>query len=102
MLSNPEKLLDGVACTNDDKHMWLGPMPAPPTCLELALTYSKQEKLGGVRIWNFNKSLLDSVKGVKECEIQLNDSVMWTGTISRGNGHAMIENCTEIAISENF
>lgn len=68
-LSNPSKLLDAINNTTDDKHMWLGCMPAPPLCLELAITFPSGTRIGGIRLWNYNKSLIESVKGVKEVEI---------------------------------
>jgi hypothetical protein len=50
--------------------MWLCAMPCPPNCLELII-YSRED-IGSIRLWNYNKSLLDSVKGLKEVEVLLN------------------------------
>ena len=51
--------------------MWTGSIPEPPSCLEIGikLPKSNSNKITAIKIWNYNKSLLDSVKGVKEVEI---------------------------------
>jgi len=97
-LANPSKMVDGVARTEDEKHMWVGQMPAPPACLEIVLSYPPTEVLGGIRVWNYNKSFLDSIKGVKEVEVVLDGGLVWSGTVTRGSGDAATDYSTEISI----
>ena len=101
-LSNPNKLVDFVNNTTDDKHMWLGCMPAPPKCLELAITFPSGTRIGGIRLWNYNKSLIESVKGVKEVEVFVCDLPKWHGTVNRGNGRETVANATDIPINNTF
>ena len=46
--------------------MWLGTMPEPPKCLEIGIRFKSPLGLGALKIWNYNKSLIDSIKGIKE------------------------------------
>lgn len=44
--------------------MWLGYLPAPPDRLEILVRYDKTINIGGLKIWNYNKGILDCTKGV--------------------------------------
>ncbi len=46
-------------------------MPDPPLCLEIGINFESKNGVSGLIIWNYNKSLIESVKGVKEAEILL-------------------------------
>jgi hypothetical protein len=70
--------------------------------LDIVLTFPVDTTLGGIRLWNFNKSMLESVKGFKEVELLLNDIQIWTGTVARGNGHVSVKNCTEVKVGPDF
>lgn len=101
-LSNVMKLVNGIARTVDEKHMWIGQMPSPPACLEICLALAATDKVGGLKVWNYNKSLLDAVKGVKELEVLLNDVVVWEGIVSRGSGNPDDDCCTEVVVNTAF
>mmetsp|Transcript_34417 Transcript_34417/g.60330 ORF Transcript_34417/g.60330 Transcript_34417/m.60330 type:complete len:1207 (+) Transcript_34417:737-4357(+) len=101
-LSNVAKLVDGVAKTTEEKHMWVGQMPNPPACLEICIALAANEKVGGLKVWNYNKSLLDAVKGVKEMEVLVNDAVAWEGIVKRGSGNQDEDFGTEIVINPNY
>jgi hypothetical protein len=49
--------------------MWTGSMPASPECLEIEIKLKKITDIGGIKIWNYNKSLIETTKGIKELEI---------------------------------
>jgi len=82
-----DKLLDGVNCTNDDNHMWLAPklkrekkdnrQPTEQQSSKAARTQflqillPKEHLIGGLRIWNYNKSEKDARRGIKRCRIIL-------------------------------
>lgn len=53
--------------------MWTCPMPDAPKCLELGINIISEDNIGGLVIWNYNKSLLESIKGIKHIEILVND-----------------------------
>jgi hypothetical protein len=66
------RLIDGVFNTNIENHMWLSSMPEPPACLEIGINFDSKNGIGAIKIWNYNKSLLESVKGIKDLEVLLN------------------------------
>lgn len=73
-------------------------MPLPPACLEISLTLPSVE-IGALRLWNYNKSMLDSYKGVKEIELIINEERVWAGVLKRGGVPAdSIDHCTEIIL----
>jgi hypothetical protein len=81
-----DKMINGHKLTTDDKQMWIGYLPKPPLKLEIVLFFNKQVELGGVKIWNYNKSIIDFTKGIKEVECILNDNLVWNGKIDGAKG----------------
>ena len=49
--------------------MWIGYRPALPKNLEIVIILDKSQDLGGLKIWNYNKSAIDCTKGVKDIQI---------------------------------
>lgn len=47
-------------------------MPDPPKCLEIGIHGKSRKGIGALKIWNYNKSLAESSKGIKEVEVLLN------------------------------
>lgn len=76
--------------------MWVTYMPQYPKCLELGILFKSEYKLSLIKIWNYNKSLIDSVKGVKEIELLLDGNIVWAGTIRRGPGNEYEDYVTNI------
>lgn len=66
--------------------MWLGYLPLPPLSLEIVVFYNRETEIGGLKVWNYNKSIIDFTKGVKEVQIIVNDGLLWQGTILGGKG----------------
>jgi len=81
-----DKLINGIKLTKDEKQMWLGYLPMPPNRLEILIRFDKSVQVGGIKIWNYNKGILDCTKGVYEVAILLNDELKWTGQLSPGKG----------------
>jgi hypothetical protein len=46
--------------------MWIGYLPPPPKNLEIVIHLNDNIIIGGLKIWNYNKSAIDCTKGVKE------------------------------------
>ena len=63
---NVSKLINGKKLTCDANNMWLGYLPPPPNNLEILISYEKEIVLGGVKLWNYNKGIIDCTKGVFE------------------------------------
>jgi len=49
--------------------MWIGYLPLPPKSLEIVITLHRDVQIGGLKIWNYNKSAIDCTKGVKDVAI---------------------------------
>ena len=81
--------------------MWLGSMPDHPKQMEIEISHDEPVKLGGVKVYNYNKSLIDSIKGVKDLEIiYLGQSRIVE--IKKGNGFDLDDYGTEIQLVDNF
>ena len=93
-----EHLINENIYTVNDADMWICSMPPPPKCAEIGITLQGNRGIGALRIWNYNKSLIESTKGIKECELILNQQLIWSGTIQRGPGNENEEYVTEIKI----
>lgn len=80
-LSNPGRMVDGNYMTVEEKHMWVGHMPLPPNNVEIIVQINENINIGGIKIWNYNKSLLESVKGVRDLEIYIEGRLVWSGEV---------------------
>lgn len=99
-LSNPGKMIDGEKRTDDDRHMWLVPLPVPPLTLEIC--FNLTEAPAGLRIWNYNKSFLDSVKGIKEIQLFRDKEIIWEGVVQRGCGNKFDDYSTDVILLQGF
>jgi hypothetical protein len=61
-----EKLINGSKLTTNERQMWVGYLPIPPLQLEIHIYYDKTVQLQGLKIWNYNKSVLDCTKGAQQ------------------------------------
>jgi hypothetical protein len=43
-------------------------------------------ELSGIKIWNYNKSMRDGTKGVREVQVYLNEDLKYEGSIKMGKG----------------
>ena len=99
-LSNPNKMVNGEKHTDDEKNMWVVPLPVPPLNLEIIINLT--EYPAGMRLWNYNKSFLESVKGIKELQVYKDKELVWEGQVKRGSGSKYDEYFTDIALMHNF
>jgi len=67
--------------------MWLCAFPSYPKCGLIECSFISNYGIGAIRIWNYNRSSIDTTKGVKELEIFVNGNPKWFGTINRGSGN---------------
>ena len=101
-LSNPGKIIDGEKRTDDEKHMWLVPLPVPPLNLEICISLPSSDPPAGLRLWNYNKSFLDSVKGIKEIQLYKDKELVWEGIVQRGCGNKFDDYSTDIPLASGF
>uniref|UniRef100_A0A7S0P615 KATNIP domain-containing protein n=1 Tax=Calcidiscus leptoporus TaxID=127549 RepID=A0A7S0P615_9EUKA len=71
----PDKLVDGVNATFDDRHMWLAPHTPGTTCM-ITLTLPRMVALGAIRMWNYAKT---TERGVKGFSILFDDAIIFEG-----------------------
>ncbi|CAD8068559.1 unnamed protein product [Paramecium primaurelia] len=104
-LKMPEILINGKYLTKDAVNMWLGSMPDPPKTIDIEISYDDDIVLGGIKIFNYNKSLIDSVKGVRDMEVlcrQNGKVISKIVEIKKGTGFEIDDYGTEIQIMDNF
>ncbi|CAD8165981.1 unnamed protein product [Paramecium octaurelia] len=104
-LKMPEILINGKYLTKDAVNMWLGSMPDPPKTIDIEISYDDDIVLGGLKIFNYNKSLIDSVKGVRDMEILCRQNgvvISKIVEIKKGTGFEIDDYGTEIQIMDNF
>jgi len=99
--SSVDKLVNGVKLTNDEKQMWLGYLPMPPKHLEICIRLSGDVKVGGIKLWNYNKGIFDCTKGVFQVEVLLNDKLTWEGSLEPGRGYTNKDYSKAIILKEN-
>jgi len=96
-----DKLLDGVCCTTDDRHMWMAPfnkvLPTgllyrdvnlPPTGNYIRINFGDcRHEIAGFNIWNYNKNIEDTCRGVKEFSVYCDDKYVATFLCRKAPGH---------------
>ena len=100
ILWDTSKLINNIYLTNDERDMWIWSLPDYRKWLEIYIYFSKEQQLGAIRFWNYNKSTLESVKGIKEIEMLLNNENVWSGMIQRGEGNDNFDYSTVIQIDK--
>lgn len=68
-------MVNGIYLTTDERNMWTASMPDFWKTLEIQISLPKTIDIGSLRIWNYNKSTIDSAKGVKEIEVEFNEKI---------------------------
>jgi len=97
-------LVNGEKFTNEHRNMWIGslPMPqTPPIFLEILVYFALNVDLAAVKIWNYNKSVRDSTKGVRDIELYLNGELKYEGTVKMGRGQIQDDYSQLISFQEN-
>lgn len=82
-------LVNGLKFTNEHRNMWIGSLPlpqSPPLYLEILVFFARDTKLSAVKIWNYNKSVRDSTKGVRDIQLFVNDELKYEGPVRMGRG----------------
>lgn len=95
-------IVNGEYQTVEDENMWISQLPALPECLEICILFDKNIEIGGICLWNYNRSLIDSVKGVKDIEILLNNELLWNGKVRKGVGNEFEDYREIISLKADF
>lgn len=70
----PENLLDGINDTTLDEHIWLVPFSSGGQH-RVTLSLGEQQRIGGIRLWNYNKSEEDRLRGARLVALFLDDKL---------------------------
>jgi hypothetical protein len=78
-----DKIVNGVHVTTDDQHMWLCPYLPPVDAQDgtdelipqqwLAVELPEPVHLGGLRLYNYNKNVEDTVRGIRLMDVYVDD-----------------------------
>lgn len=90
------RLFNGKTFTVDESEMWYCALPKDGKPVEIEVNC--KQLIGAVRIWNYNKSLLEIDKGVRKAEIEVKGTKVWEGEISKGNGNEIHDYSSLIVI----
>ncbi|CAF4520338.1 unnamed protein product [Rotaria sp. Silwood2] len=96
-----DKLFDGENITCNDYHMWLCPFIKKEK-IRLTISLKGSKSLHGLRIWNYNKSLDDTYRGVKRLHVQLNEKIISPRQgflLRRAPGHCFFDFAQEIVFA---
>ena len=84
--------------------MWIGRLPLPqnpPIHLEIIVYYALNIELSAVKLWNYNKSMRDGTKGLRDIELYLNDEIKFSGTVKMAKGSKTADYSQLITFQEN-
>jgi len=90
-----QNLFDGVCCTMDDQHMWLAPFLKAEAAEAagdsdrnyLRILFDSDREVAGFNIWNYNKNLEDTCRGVREFSVYCDDRFIATFLCRKAPGH---------------
>ncbi|KAF0971838.1 hypothetical protein FDP41_010061 [Naegleria fowleri] len=94
---NIMRLFNGKKKTTNDQYMWQTSLPTL-SYLEIVIDVPVTLPVVSMTFWNFNKSINESVKGVREIEILRNNEQLWRGTIQRGCGNNIFDYSTAVQL----
>lgn len=82
----PDKLVDGVNNTFDDRHMWLTPWN-PGQVAKVEIYFDRLMTLGALRLWNYAKT---PARGVRHLQVRVDDRIVYDGMLkpARAGGAA--------------
>ena len=87
----PDKLLNGINQTTDDKNMWLIPFYKRIEAY-IQITLPEHQEISLIRIWNYNHSQGDANRGIKLIRLIIDDKIIANELILRkAPGHSLVD-----------
>eukprot|EP00002_Diphylleia_rotans_P001000 TRINITY_DN10545_c0_g1_i1.p1 TRINITY_DN10545_c0_g1~~TRINITY_DN10545_c0_g1_i1.p1 ORF type:complete len:1785 (+),score=340.31 TRINITY_DN10545_c0_g1_i1:93-5447(+) len=94
------RLIDGKTKTNNERHMWTCIFGEDANRIDLQIKVeSSNVKI--IKVWNFNKSMVDAIKGVRELKIFHEGRRIWHGDVTKGSGNEIFDYSTTIVQPED-
>ncbi|KAG6545885.1 hypothetical protein Mapa_012540 [Marchantia paleacea] len=94
------RILNGVVNTTREKNMWMCPLPPagdPP--LEIHIQVPGLDLIPGhMRIWNYNRSIGETTKGVREMQVYVDRELIWQGMVGKGCGNRVFDYSSRIPL----
>ena len=88
------RMINGHCKTTNERNMWLTSFPLLSdlqlACIDLTISYvstSRSTLPSFLKLWNYNRSPEDSIKGVKKFEVWLNSDCVYRGELQQGPGN---------------
>ncbi|KAL3692610.1 hypothetical protein R1sor_006261 [Riccia sorocarpa] len=97
---NVSRLLNGIVNTTREKNMWICRLPpAGDPRLEIHIQVPDSDiVLGYLKVWNYNRSMGDASKGVREMQLYVDGELMWQGMVAKGCGNRVFDYSTRISL----
>ena len=91
-------LINRKTLTTEEADMWTAYLPdaSAMECGRLVFFLPEGVSLGAIRVWNYNRSLLDAAKGVREARVVLGGKEVWRGEMIKACGDVMVDYTTTI------
>lgn len=81
----PSNVLNGINDTTDDRNMWLIPYTPGDKHL-LTVDLGDSRKVAGFRVWNYNKSLEDTLRGARQVSVIVDGQTIGRTLLRPGPG----------------
>ena len=81
----PDKLLNGINDTTDDRNMWLIPFTVGGRHT-VSIDMKSNCKVAGMTVWNYNKSSEDTLRGARKVAVLVDGKVIGRVVLRRGPG----------------
>jgi hypothetical protein len=93
-----DKLVDGTNATVDDRHMWLIPFTPHGDHTMTIDVGADNIQYAGIKVWNYNKSIDDSHRGVRHVTIEVDGKPVYarSGWDGKSRSRASASRCIEL------
>jgi len=80
--------------------MWTGLLPEGGGPIDIAIRLPEGSEAARLLAWNYNRSIRDLGKGVREMQVYVDGVLTWHGTLARGCGNHTFDYSTAISLGD--